>query len=64
MSLNQKHLDSDARAHKAYAAAKPVNAAPSRTILNSSSTGQYKPPVWPVRAGADDHTAIGSRGYV
>lgn len=41
MSLNKADAIREARAYKAYAAAKPANATPSRTLTNASSTGTY-----------------------
>jgi hypothetical protein len=64
MSMNKKHHALNAAAYRAYAAAKPANATTSRVIVNSSSTAPYKPSDWVVRAGANDHLAIASKGFV
>ena len=64
MSLSKADAIREARAYRAYAALKPANATPSRTVTNASTDKPYKPSSWPVRAGADDHASIQSKGYV
>lgn len=41
MSLNKAHQATNARAYRAYAAAKPINAVPSRTLTNATTKGLY-----------------------
>ena len=64
MSLNKEMVEVDRRKYKAYAAAKPANATPSRTYVNSAMTELYTGnKAQTARAGADDHTEITSRGF-
>ena len=41
MSLNKKHQAYDAKAFRLYAASKPRDATPSRTLTNATATGLY-----------------------
>lgn len=64
MSQNKEMVASNRRHYLKYAAAKPKNATPSRTYCTASVLTPLVLPKWEVRAGADDHLAIGSRGLV
>lgn len=54
----------NAKQYKLYVASKPKNLTPPRTHGNDAQTENYTSPVWNVRAGADDHFSIRSRGFV
>ena len=64
MSLNKEYREANAIAYKRYAASKHPNATPSRTHVNSAMAGSYTTSKAPVRAGADDHQLISSKGCV
>lgn len=64
MSLNRAHQEFNARAYRAYAALKPIDATPSRTYTNASTKQVYEPALSaPARPGADDHQQVKSRGF-
>lgn len=48
-------------AQKVYAAEKNPDAVSAPTF---TPTGNYVPPSWPVRAGANDHLDFASKGFV
>ena len=62
LSANARRID--AIAFRLYAATKPKDAVAPITYGNATIKEPYVLPAWPVRAGADDHLAVGSKGFV
>ena len=64
MSMNKEMVEVNRRQYKAYALAKPINATPSRTHVNSAMAGPYKPSTAQLaRPEGNDAANIQSKGF-
>lgn len=64
MSLSRFEQRRIAYEQSLYAAQKPTNLVAPITFGNGTTKEPYRLPAWAVRAGADDHLDISSKGTV